>query len=124
MVSRHLLQRLLTNWGFNVVTAKNGQEALSILEGENAPPLAILDWMMPKADGLEVCSRLRERTPRSQIYLILLTAKNRTAEIEAGLEAGADDYVVKPFDPGELRARLKVGQRVVALERALALKNL
>jgi len=106
------------------VTAKNGQEALSILEGENAPPLAILDWMMPKADGLEVCSRLRERTPRSQIYLILLTAKNRTAEIEAGLEAGADDYVVKPFDPGELRARLKVGQRVVALERALALKNL
>ena len=124
MVSRHLLQRLLTNWGFNVVTAKNGQEALSILEGENAPPLAILDWMMPKADGLEVCSRLRERTPRSQIYLILLTAKNRTAEIEPGLEAGADDYVVKPFDPGELRARLKVGQRVVALERALALKNL
>jgi DNA-binding response OmpR family regulator len=121
-VSRHLLERNLMNWGFSVVTAEDGEEALSILESDGAPPLAILDWMMPKMDGLEVCARVREHANRPYVYLVLLTAKSQKEEIAAGLQAGADDYVIKPFDPDELRARLTVGQRVVALERALARK--
>jgi phosphoserine phosphatase RsbU/P len=121
-VSRHLLERNLTNWGFDVLTAENGQVAVDILEGENAPSLAILDWMMPKVDGLQICARIRQHTERPYIYLVLLTAKGQKEDIAAGLEAGADDYIVKPFDADELLARLKVGQRVVALERSLAKK--
>lgn len=119
-VSRHLLERNLTNWGFSVVMAEDGEKATEILNREDAPSLAILDWMMPKMDGVEVCSRVRARTGRPYIYLVLLTAKSQKEEVAAGLDAGADDYVIKPFDPDELRARLKVGQRVVELERTLA----
>ena len=119
-VSRHLLERNLSNWGFQVTTAEDGESAVSVLESENAPPLAIIDWMMPKLDGLEVCRRIRALAGRPYIYLVLLTAKSHKEEIATGLEAGADDYVIKPFDPDELRARLKVGQRVVELERQLA----
>lgn len=122
-VSRHLLERNITNWGFKVVTAEDGESALKILDGENPPSLAILDWMMPKMDGLDVCRQIRRRTGRPYVYLVLLTAKSQKDEIAAGLEAGADDYVIKPFDPDELRARVKVGQRVVNLERALARKT-
>ncbi|SRR5579862_950880 len=121
-VSRHLLERNLLNWGFKVVTAEDGEAATAILESPEAPSLAIIDWMMPKMDGIEVCKRVRQQTGRSYVYLVLLTAKSQKEEIAAGLEAGADDYVIKPFDPDELRARLKVGQRVVALERTLATK--
>ena len=119
-VSRHLLERNLSNWGFEVLTAEDGDAAVRILESADAPPLAIIDWMMPKLDGLEVCRRIREKKDRPYIYLVLLTAKSHKEEIATGLEAGADDYVIKPFDPDELRARLKVGQRVVELERQLA----
>jgi phosphoserine phosphatase RsbU/P len=119
-VSRHLLERNLSNWGFEVQTAEDGEAAVRILESPEAPPLAIVDWMMPKMDGLEVCRRIREIKDRPYIYLVLLTAKSHKEEIATGLEAGADDYVIKPFDPDELRARLKVGQRVVELERQLA----
>lgn len=121
-VSRHLLERNLTNWGFEVFTAEDGVAAMKILESEDPPPLAILDWMMPEIDGLEVCRRVRSRLEIPYVYLLLLTAKSQKEEVAAGLEAGADDYVVKPFDPDELRARLKVGKRVVTLERALAKK--
>jgi DNA-binding response OmpR family regulator len=121
-VSRHLLERNLTNWGFDVQTAEDGEGALKILNGEDPPPLAILDWMMPKIDGVEVCRRVRAREGRPYVYLVLLTAKSQKEEVAAGLEAGADDYIIKPFDPDELRARLKVGQRVVSLERTLAAK--
>lgn len=110
------------NWGFSVVTAEDGEAAVGILDGEDAPSLAIIDWMMPKKDGLEVCAHVRGKMDRPYVYLVLLTAKSQKEEIAAGLEAGADDYVIKPFDPDELRARLTVGQRVVALERALAKK--
>jgi CheY-like chemotaxis protein len=119
-VSRHLLERNLVNWGFSVVTVENGEEALSILEREDPPSLAILDWMMPKMDGMEVCTRVRERANKLYVYLILVTGRGQKDEIAAGLSAGADDYVIKPFDPDELRARLLVGQRVVELERGLA----
>lgn len=122
-VSRHLLERNLANWGFDVVSAEDGQAAMDILEADDAPSLAVLDWMMPKLDGIEVCTRIRQRTDRPYIYLVLLTAKSQKEDIAAGLEAGADDYVIKPFDADELRARLKVGQRVVKLERMLAKKG-
>ena len=118
-VSRHLLERNLQNWGFDVITAENGEEAAEILAGPEAPALAILDWMMPRMDGVEVCQRVRQNRGNPYIYLLLLTAKSQKDEIAAGLDAGADDYVIKPFDPDELRARLKVGQRVVELERTL-----
>ena len=121
-VSRHLLERNLANWGFSVSSAEDGEEALRILEGEDPPALAIIDWMMPKIDGVEVCRQVRAHKDRPYLYLLLLTAKSQKEEVAAGLEAGADDYVIKPFDPDELRARLKVGQRVVQLERTLAKK--
>ena len=121
-VSRHLLERNLMNWGFQVLTAEDGEAAANILEGPDAPSLAIIDWMMPRMDGLEVCKRVRQKPDRPYVYLVLLTAKSQKEEIAAGLDAGADDYVIKPFDPDELRARLKVGQRVVSLERTLAAK--
>jgi DNA-binding response OmpR family regulator len=119
LVSRHLLERNLQNWGFEVTTAQDGQAAAEILQGPDAPSIAVLDWMMPRLDGVEVCRRVRQNQAAPYIYLLLLTAKSQKDEIAAGLEAGADDYVIKPFDPDELRARLKVGQRVVELERAL-----
>jgi len=118
-VSRHLLERNLQNWGFDVTTVDNGEKAAEVLNSENPPDLAILDWMMPGLDGVEVCQRVRAQEGLPYIYLILLTARSTKEEIAAGLDAGADDYVTKPFDPSELRARLKVGQRVVQLERAL-----
>jgi len=118
-VSRHLLERNLQNWGFDVITAQDGVAAAEILAGPDAPSLAILDWMMPLMDGVEVCQRVRQNHNAPYIYLLMLTAKSQKDEIATGLDAGADDYVIKPFDPDELRARLKVGQRVVELERAL-----
>jgi len=118
-VSRHLLERNLQNWGFEVVTAQDGAAAAKILAGPDAPSIAILDWMMPVMDGVEVCQQVRQNHKSPYIYLLMLTAKSQKDEIAAGLDAGADDYVIKPFDPDELRARLKVGQRVVELERAL-----
>lgn len=122
LVSRHLLERNLNNWGFETVTAADGEQAIAQLEGPDPPPIAILDWMMPKLDGLEVCRRIRAHPERPYLYLVLLTARSGKEEIAHGLEAGADDYVTKPFDPDELRARIKVGQRVVNLERALGEK--
>lgn len=121
-VSRHLLERNLSNWGFDVVTVEDGEEAVRVLEGDDAPPIALLDWVMPKMDGLQVCSRIRQRTDRPYIYLILLTAKSQKEDVATGLDTGADDYVIKPFDADELRARLNVGERVVTLERTLAKK--
>ena len=121
-ISRHLLERSLTNWGFDVVTAEDGESAIELLSANDPPSLAIIDWMMPRLDGLDVCRHVRKQTGRPYTYLILLTAKSQKDEITAGLRAGADDYVIKPFDPDELRARLMVGQRVVDLERKLAKK--
>ena len=122
-VSRHLLERNLINWGFQVQAAADGEAALKILEGENPPALVLIDWIMPKIDGLEVCRRVRARVEQPFTYVLLLTAKNHKDELAAALEAGVDEYVIKPFEPAELRARLKVARRVVALERKLALRE-
>jgi DNA-binding response OmpR family regulator len=121
-VSQILLERNLAAWGFTAVTAADGEEAMAILECDDAPSLAILDWMMPKISGPEVCARIREHANRPYTYLLMLTAKNRAKEIAEGLLAGADDYLLKPFDPEELQARLAVGQRLVGLERKLERK--
>jgi CheY-like chemotaxis protein len=119
-VSRRLLERNLSRWGFEVTEAEDGESAVRILESPSRPSLAIIDWMMPRLDGLEVCRRIRAMRGRPYVYVLVLTAKSHKDEIATGLDAGADDYVIKPFDPDELHARLKVGQRVVELERQLA----
>lgn len=119
-VSRTLLDSVLQDWGYEVVIARNGVEALDMLQRKDAPNLAILDWMMPEMDGTAVCKSLREFSTRHPIYIILLTARGRKEDIIAGLEAGADDYVTKPFDREELHARVKVGLRIVELQKSLA----
>jgi diguanylate cyclase (GGDEF)-like protein len=118
-VSRRMLQAFLFKWGYDVVSAKDGLEAVGILEGNDAPPLAVLDWMMPGMEGPEVCRRVREIKGRPYIYVLLLTARTQKDDLLRGLESGADDYLTKPFDAQELRARLHVGQRILDLQRSL-----
>ena len=115
-VSRHVLQSVLTSWGNEVVAVKDGAEVWQVLQEENAPNLAILDWMMPGLDGPEVCHRAGADPQTQPTYFILLTARDTKADIVQGLEAGADDYVTKPFDSEELLARVRVGARVVELQ--------
>ncbi|MBN1320103.1 MAG: diguanylate cyclase [Thermoleophilia bacterium] len=117
--SRLLLQRMLTKWGYDVVTASEGEEAWSILTSDNSPDLAVLDWMMPGLDGVEVCRRVRALDLSSPPYLILLTSRGDKQDIATGLESGASDYVQKPFDHDELRARLLVGRRFAELNSKL-----
>jgi PAS domain S-box-containing protein len=120
VVSRTLLQAALRAWGYEVVSVTNGTEALELLQCEDAPPLAILDVDMPGMEGTEVCKRLQESPRPTSTYIILLTANADKAAAVAGLEAGADDYVTKPFDQGELRARVQVGARMVRLQESRA----
>jgi len=115
VTSRLLLTRVLESWGYEVTATKDGAEALQALQAEDAPRLAILDWMMPGMDGVDVCRRVRSRETLQPPYIILLTALGDKKSVVAGLEAGADDYVGKPYDPDEMRARLEVGRRLVEL---------
>jgi DNA-binding response OmpR family regulator len=117
--SRHLIRAILEGWGFEVLVAVDGGEALRILEGSSPPEIALLDWMMPGVDGLEVCRRMRAAMPNAATYIILVTARGGLENVLQGLEAGADDYITKPFDPRELRARLHAGVRIVQLQKAL-----
>ncbi len=119
-VSRRILQMTLSSAGYEVVVTNNGLDALTVLEADNSPKLAVLDWMMPEKDGLDVCRRIRQTQTVVPIYIILLTAKGRKSDIVQGLEAGANDYVIKPFDREELIARVKVGETVVNLQKSLA----
>jgi sigma-B regulation protein RsbU (phosphoserine phosphatase) len=119
-VSRRFLEHTLTRCGYEVVVTSDGTAAWQALEGPDAPPLAILDWVMPGLEGLEICRRLRLRATPTPTYIILLTAKSGKDEIVAGLRAGADDYLTKPFDLEELRARVLVGFRLIELQRKLA----
>jgi diguanylate cyclase (GGDEF)-like protein len=119
VTSRLLLKRVLENWGYEVAATRDGAEALQALLAENAPRLAILDWIMPAMDGIDVCRRVRDRETLQPPYLILLTALGDKQSVVAGLQAGADDYVGKPYDPDELHARVEVGRRLVELNEEL-----
>lgn len=118
--SLQLLQIMLGRWGYEAVATHDGAEALAALQDGDAPPLAILDIMMPHMDGLEVCRKVKQMPRLVPVYIIMLTAKTLPKEIISGLEAGADDYLTKPFDPHELRARINVGARIVELQTRLA----
>jgi phosphoserine phosphatase RsbU/P len=120
MVSRRLLEATLVKWGYEVVVTCDGTAAWDVLQSADAPPLAILDWMMPGMDGTEVCRKVRRTPSPTPPYLMLLTAKGRREDIVKGLRSGADDYVTKPFDREELRARVQVGMRIVELQQSLA----
>jgi DNA-binding response OmpR family regulator len=114
-MSAMMLSRSLERWGFEVVVARDGASAWEHIIGGSPPALAIVDWMMPGIDGIELCRRTREAALQTPVYVILLTSRSSRQDLVAGLEAGADDYLTKPFDPDELRARIRVGQRTLAL---------
>jgi two-component system cell cycle response regulator len=116
---RVLLQSRLEDRGYSVTIAENGQQAWELLQSEQAPKLVILDWMMPGMTGPEICRKLRAQTALQYRYVLLLTARSDKQDLVAGLEAGADDYLSKPFDAPELHARLKVGQRILDLQEQL-----
>jgi len=120
LTSRRLLETALVKWGYEVVSTLNGKEAWEQLQADDAPRLAVLDWMMPEMDGVEVCRRLRRASNRNPVYVILLTCRDTKKDLVEGLGAGADDYVAKPFDHDELRARIEVGCRIIELQTALA----
>jgi diguanylate cyclase (GGDEF)-like protein len=119
LVTRRMLEAYLMKWGYEVVMVADGQQAWQILQRENAPRLALLDWMMPEMDGMSVCREARRLNLQPYIYLILLTSRKYQEDVIAGLEAGADEYLTKPFDPVELRARLRTGARIVELQDSL-----
>lgn len=119
-ISRRSTIAILVKGGCRTVEAVNGTEAWRILEQPDSPKLAIIDWMMPGLDGLELCRGLHDRAGGRGIYVILLTAKADRADVVAGLEAGADDYMIKPFHAEELRARVRAGFRILELQERLS----
>jgi phosphoserine phosphatase RsbU/P len=120
--SRSMLAAVLTKSGYDVVETSNGSEAWREMQKPDAPRIAVLDWMMPEMDGLEVVHRVRALQTEQLFYIIILTTKGEKADMIAGLDAGADDYLAKPFHPGELRARVEVGRRMIEVQDKLAAK--
>jgi diguanylate cyclase (GGDEF)-like protein len=119
-LSRKLLQSLLQKLGFEVVATCDGDEAWGELQKSDAPSLAVLDWMMPGCEGIELVRRLREQKERAYTYIILLTARREREDLLEGLKAGADDYLRKPLDADELQAKILIGQRILAVQQRLA----
>ena len=122
-VTRRILEATLSKLGWDVIPAPDGDAAWRILEkleGKNAPELAVLDWEMPGMDGIEICRQLRATPGFELMYIILLTSRGDKEDLAAGLAAGANDYITKPFDPIELEARVRVGERMVKLQTTLA----
>lgn len=118
-VFRHLLQTRLSAWDYRVTAVRDGRAAWDVLQSEDAPDLVVLDWVMPNMDGDQVCRLLRQRAQSRYTYVLLLTAKRDRGDLLRGLEAGADDYLSKPFDPAELKARLNTGRRIIHLQNEL-----
>lgn len=120
VTSRLILERLLPRWGYEVVSTRDGAEAWARLQDPEAPRLLVLDWMMPEMDGVEVCRRLRTRDSDMRYsYVIMLTAKGKKEDISEGMAAGADDYLIKPFEQSELQVRLRAGKRIIELQSEL-----
>lgn len=117
-VSRELITSLVAKWGFQSIVTRDGQEAMAALRATEGTAIALLDWMMPGMDGLQICRRVRES--EKTVYIILLTARGARENIVEGLQAGADDYLVKPYDKSELFARIQVGLRILDLHNSLA----
>jgi sigma-B regulation protein RsbU (phosphoserine phosphatase) len=119
-VTGEILARTLKRWNHETTVVDDGGKAWEYLRASTSPTLAILDWMMPEMDGPEVCRRVRADLPLANMYLLLVTAREGRSDVIVGLDAGADDYIIKPFDPEELRARISVGVRVLGLQQKLA----
>ncbi|MEJ2009046.1 MAG: diguanylate cyclase [Acidobacteriota bacterium] len=118
-VSRRLLEILLNKWGYEVTVASDGEEAWSALQNATRPRIAILDWMMPGMDGVQLCQRIRQQETLVPTYVLLLTAKQAAEDFNGGFKAGADDYLPKPYGAQELKARLRAARRIVELEDQL-----
>ncbi|MBX9788909.1 MAG: diguanylate cyclase [Pirellulales bacterium] len=118
-MSRRLVESSLVRWGYEAVVASDGLEASHVLLGPDAPKLALLDWLMPGIDGAQLCEDIRRQKPEPYTYIIMLTSKQTKEDVIRGLEAGADDYVCKPFDPSELKVRLRTGKRILYLQDQL-----
>jgi two-component system cell cycle response regulator len=118
-ISRRLLERTLQHSGYEVITAEDGRQAAAELSKADGPRLALIDWMMPELDGLGVCREVRAKHDDSYVYILLLTSKESSEDVVKGLEAGADDYLTKPFHLAELKARLHTGRRILQLEDKL-----
>ena len=118
-VFQTMLRNILQKWGYEAVTARDGEEAWKILQSEDSPQLAILDWMMPGMDGPEVCKKVREAKREPYVYIVLLTARTESRDLVEGMDAGADDYLTKPFRNHELRVRLRAGRRILDLQQEL-----
>ncbi len=118
-VSRRLLEATLEKWNYEVIVTTNGQEALEVLMSEDPPKIAVLDWIMPEMDGIEVCREIRYQNKEPYIYIIMLSARGKKEDIIEGMNCGADDYISKPFNSAELKVRIKAGRRIIELEQQL-----
>jgi len=117
-IDRKLLETYVNGMGYDVVSTQNGREAWNLINlSDDTPQIAIIDWLMPEMDGIALCQNIRKQEGTNYTYIILVTAKNMAQDIVFGFEAGADDYLTKPYDKGELIARINVGARIVRLER-------
>lgn len=118
-VSRRLLEATLTKWNYEVIVTTNGKEALEVLKSENPPQIAVLDWIMPEMNGIDVCREIRTTKKEPYIYIIMLSARGEKEDIVEGMNSGADDYIAKPFHSHELNVRIKAGRRIIELEEDL-----
>lgn len=119
-VDRHLITGHLKQWGFDLLIAKDGEEAWQLLQTPDAPRLVLLDWVLPRIEGIELCRRVRQAEANAYYtYIVMLTGKDGKNDLVEGMRAGADDYLVKPFNPPELKARLLAGQRILDLQQEL-----
>ena len=118
-VFRDMLQKMLLEWGYEVITVSDGQQAWDVLQRENGPRLALMDWMMPGMEGADVCRLVRANVHERYVYMVLLSVRSDSEDVVKGMESGADDYIVKPFRVDELHARLRAGERVLALQEKL-----
>lgn len=120
--TRILLRAAISQWGYEVIEAKDGEEAWDVMQQSNAPRLLIIDWLMPKLNGVELCERIKSELTQAA-YIILLTQQAGTTNIIKGLEAGADEFLSKPFNMAELRSRLSIGARIIRYQNAIAEQN-